>query len=103
MRVSAVIHVYVRSAARIAAYALMRTGVQAVFAAAKKLSPAVVLIDEADALGATRSSEKSGLHGGAAEGAAARVVASLLSAMDSLQGVPSCSIACCLEVCCFDC
>ena len=64
-------------------------GLQGVFAAARSLSPAVILIDEADALASARApadESSSGHHATAAGEASARTVTALLTAMDSLQG-----------------
>lgn len=62
---------------------------QGVFAAARALAPAVILIDEADALASARvpaDESSSGHQAGAAGEASARTVTALLTAMDSLQG-----------------
>ena len=57
-------------------------------AAAQALAPAVVFIDEADALAASRGgADESSAHGGTAGEASARTTAALLAAMDALQGV----------------
>lgn len=68
---------------------LLCSAAQGVFAAAQAMAPAVIFIDEADALASARASS-GGSHapsGGAASEASGRTVAALLASMDSLAGV----------------